>query len=90
MFLGTAFAGEDEITGVQLSMDGGVTWLDAELTYQNGPGVWALWRYDWVAEPGDYVVIARCTTATGATSNDAGGGSLDGYDASMTIEITVI
>ena len=89
LLLGTAFAGEDEIVSVQVSTDGGETFVDAELTYQNGPGVWTLWRYDWVAAPGDYVVIVRCTTASGATSNDDGGGSLEGYDASMSIEITV-
>jgi DMSO/TMAO reductase YedYZ molybdopterin-dependent catalytic subunit len=89
LFLGNAFAGEDPVTRVQISTDGGATWEDAELTYEGGPGVWVQWRYDWVAEPGDYEVIARCTTASGATSNDNGGGSLDGYDASMSIQITV-
>lgn len=90
VFLGTAFAGEDEITAVQLSMDGGVSWQDAELTYQNGPGVWTQWRFDWIAEPGEYTIIARCTAASGATSNDSGGSSLTGYDASMTIGLTVV
>lgn len=88
--LGTAFAGEDPIVKVEVSTDGS-SWEDAEITYAPGPGVWALWRYDWDAEPGDYTVQARCTTASGATSDldprgtDPGGG----YDGSMEIEVTV-
>lgn len=87
--LGTAFAGEDPVVAVVISADGGETWSDAKLTYAPGPGIWALWRFDWEAAPGDYVVIARCVTASGATSNDDGGASLDGYDASMRIEVEV-
>ena len=87
--LGTAFAGEDPIVAVMITTDGGATWVEAELTYAPGPGIWALWRYDWEAAPGDYVVMARCVTASGATSNDQGGRSLEGYDASMQIEVRV-
>lgn len=88
--LGTAFAGEDPVVRVEISTDGGATWTDAQITYPGAAGIWALWRFDWVAEPGTYTVIARCHTEGGATSNDDGGANTDGYDASMhlTVEVT--
>jgi DMSO/TMAO reductase YedYZ molybdopterin-dependent catalytic subunit len=91
VILVTAFEGEDPVVRVEVSTDDGGSWEDAEITYGPGAGIWVLWRKDWDAQPGDYVVSARCTTASGAVSNpdpngtDPGGG----YDGSMAIEVTV-
>lgn len=88
--LGTAFAGSDAVTGVLVSVDGGATWADAELTYQNGPDVWVLWRFRWEASPGEHRVQARCRTASGAQSGgEAPTASLDGWDGSMVVDVTV-
>jgi hypothetical protein len=90
--LGTAFAGSDEIARVEISTDGGATWTDAELTYQNGPDIWTLWRFDWDdAEPGDYDVRMRVTTVSGAMSSEDPDGTnfLNGYDGGMEISVRV-
>lgn len=90
--LGTAFAGEDPVVRVEISLDDGGTWADAEITYAPGPGIWALWQYDFAADPGDYTIKARCTTASGATSADdpLGTDATSGYDGSMAIDVTVV
>ncbi len=89
--LGTAYAGSDEITRVEISLDGGATWTDAELTYQNGPDVWTLWRYTWTVTEGVYRVQARCTTRSGAMSGgEFATGNLDGWDGSMVVDVEVV
>ncbi len=88
---GTAYAGSDPITRVEISLDDGETWTDAELTYQNGADVWTLWRYTWEASAGVYRVQARCTTASGGTSGgEFATGNLDGWDGSMTVDVEVV
>jgi hypothetical protein len=88
--VGTAYAGSDEIETVEVTTDGGETWAAAELTYQNGPDVWTLWRFSWDASPGVYRIQARCTTKSGAQSGDEyGTGTLDGYDGSMVVDVEV-
>jgi hypothetical protein len=90
-FVGTAFAGLDEITAVEVSLDGG-PWEPAAIDYQNGPQIWTLWSWEWMASgEGDHTVQVRCTTASGAQSLEehAGTSSLDGYNGSMTIGVRV-
>jgi hypothetical protein len=90
-FVGTAFAGLDPIAQVEVSVDGG-PYEPAEILYENGPSVWTLWTWDWVAgPPGDHQIQIRCTTASGAVSNDAPLGTmpLDGYNGSMAVGLRV-
>jgi DMSO/TMAO reductase YedYZ molybdopterin-dependent catalytic subunit len=88
-FVGTAFAGEDVIARVEVSIDGG-PWADAELDYATEqPGVWVLWSFRWRVPAGDHVVQARCTTTSGARSHPTSEGTapLEGYDGSMAIRV---
>jgi DMSO/TMAO reductase YedYZ molybdopterin-dependent catalytic subunit len=89
--LGTAFAGSDPIARVEMSLDGGATWQDAEITYQNGPDVWTLWAFDWDAVAGDYELQVRATTESGAASSPDPDGTdpLGGYDGSMLVRVSV-
>ncbi|MFP9060704.1 sulfite oxidase [Natrialbaceae archaeon A-chndr2] len=58
---GVAWAGDDAIERVEISDDGGETWIDAELFGPEYAGAWRLFRYDWAAEAGQYVLLSRAT-----------------------------
>ena len=68
--LGKAYAGEDPVTWVGVSADGGNGFGDAELTYSPGAHRWTLFRAEWRPESvGEYLVVVACATASGAETN---------------------
>ena len=63
---GRAWSGQDPISRVEFSADGGRTWDDARLEAPNGPHGWCAWSYEWDAsEPGDHELCVRATDAAG-------------------------
>jgi DMSO/TMAO reductase YedYZ molybdopterin-dependent catalytic subunit len=63
---GIAWAGEEAVGSVEVSTDGGRTWGQADLLGTPARYCWTLWEYLWeVAEPGDYALLARATSAGG-------------------------
>lgn len=57
---GVAFAGGHGISRVQVSLDEGRTWREAELKPPLSPWAWTLWRYDWMPEKtGDFTLKVR-------------------------------
>ncbi|QSB13513.1 sulfite oxidase [Natronosporangium hydrolyticum] len=65
---GRAWAGDAEVTGVEVSIDGGEHWTPAALEPSDAPAwVWRRWWYDWQATPGHYRLQARATDAAGRT-----------------------
>ena len=63
---GVAWAGEDEVSRVEVSTDGGDTWNDATLMGPQAPYSWTLWEYPWEAgSPGEYTILARATSSGG-------------------------
>ncbi|MFP4189184.1 MAG: molybdopterin-dependent oxidoreductase [Halobacteriales archaeon] len=68
---GVAWAGDDSIETVEISPDGGETWVDAELVAdeqdRGGDYSWTMFRYMWEAEPGDYTLVSRATDDQGRT-----------------------
>jgi DMSO/TMAO reductase YedYZ molybdopterin-dependent catalytic subunit len=65
-FFGVAWAGEDAVSRVEVSIDGGVTWNDATLMGPQAAYSWTLWEYLWEAEsPGDYTLLVRATSSRG-------------------------
>jgi len=68
--LGKAYAGEDPVTWVGVSADGGSAFGDAELTYSPGAHRWTLFRAEWRPESaGEYLLVVACETASGAKTN---------------------
>jgi DMSO/TMAO reductase YedYZ molybdopterin-dependent catalytic subunit len=60
--LGAAYAGADRVTRVDLSFDGGTTWMAAQLIGPDEPFAWRQWQYVWTgAGPGEYTLMARAT-----------------------------
>jgi DMSO/TMAO reductase YedYZ molybdopterin-dependent catalytic subunit len=62
---GVAFGGEKGIGLVEVSVDGGKNWQNAVLKEPTGTFSWRLWRYDWNAKPGNYVIVVRATNGNG-------------------------
>jgi DMSO/TMAO reductase YedYZ molybdopterin-dependent catalytic subunit len=59
---GAAWAGESEVSKVEVSADGGKTWSAAKLLGKAVPFCWRLWEYEWKpAEAGSAVLMARAT-----------------------------
>ena len=57
---GIAFAGRYGISRVQLSLDGGKTWNEAEMKPPLSRWSWGLWRYDWLPQgTGDFTLKVR-------------------------------
>jgi len=63
---GVAWAGEHAVARVEVSTDGGHSWIAAELTGLRAPYSWTLWEYLWeVAVPGEYSLMSRAVSADG-------------------------
>ena len=57
---GIAFAGRHGISRVQVSLDGGGSWRDAEIKKPLSKWAWTLWRFDWnPLQQGSYTLKVR-------------------------------
>jgi len=65
---GAAWAGENEVTRVDISTDQGKTWQPATFGPEKAKYAWRLWEYAWKpAKAGSYVVMSRATDSAGRT-----------------------
>ena len=63
---GAAWAGEADITKVEISTDEGATWQRAQLGREQARYAWRLWSYLWRAsKPGEYTIMSRATDSRG-------------------------
>ncbi len=92
--LGAAYAGEDRVARVEVSTDGGSTWLPAEFIGPDEPYAWRQWQYIWEAvAPGDYTLLSRATDSRGirqpakAAWNFLGYGNNGVEEHAVTIEV---
>lgn len=58
---GIAFSGDRGIQQVEVSRDGGQTWLPAELLPALGPLTWVFWKHLATLAPGSYLLAVRAT-----------------------------
>ncbi len=58
---GAAWAGEADVSKVEISTDGGSNWNAAMLGHEQARYAWRLWRYEWKAKPGEYSILARAS-----------------------------
>jgi len=65
---GYAFAGgERHVARVDVSLDGGVTWSQAELLDDLGRWAWRQWRTVVELAPGDHEILVRAWDSSAAT-----------------------
>jgi len=63
---GVAFAGDREISRVQVSTDGGATWKDARIKNPLSPYSWVIWATELdVTSKANYKIVVRATEKTG-------------------------
>jgi DMSO/TMAO reductase YedYZ molybdopterin-dependent catalytic subunit len=89
---GTAWAGEEAVSRVEVSLDGGATWREASLIGMRAPYSWTLWEYLWeVATPGEYTLLVRATSARGdvqpAAHDPLNGGYLIHHSRPLTVQV---
>ena len=90
---GRAWCGESEIVAVEVSVDGGMTWTEAELGDDLlGRWAWRGWRFVWQAEPGEYELCSRARDAAGSTQPLQPPWNLGGYmnNAVQRVPVTVL
>ncbi|MEW6735489.1 MAG: molybdopterin-dependent oxidoreductase [Acidobacteriota bacterium] len=60
LLTGIAFAGKAAVGKVEVSLDGGSSWQQAEIETQPEKNVWSIWKYHWPRPaPGNYTLICR-------------------------------
>ena len=63
---GIAWSGEGTITQVQLSIDGGKSWLPTQLKQDTNPYAWATWHFEIdFPNAGQYELMARASDSAG-------------------------
>ncbi len=62
---GRAWAGRLDVSGVEVSSDGGETWAEAQLDEAITPFAWRGWSYDWEAKAGRYTLCVRARDSAG-------------------------
>jgi len=64
--IGRAWSGWGHIDRVEISVDGGETWSDAELGPKpESSSSWRSWSFGWGAEPGEHELVVRATDDAG-------------------------
>jgi DMSO/TMAO reductase YedYZ molybdopterin-dependent catalytic subunit len=77
---GSAYAGEAEISKVDVSVDGGQTWIAAKLIGIEETYAWRHWEYLWDArEQGEYTIMSRATDARGRRQPENADWNVLGY-----------
>lgn len=62
---GVAWAGDDAIERIEISVDGGETWEEAERFGPDYSCAWRLFRYGWTATEGTHTLVSRATDEHG-------------------------
>jgi sulfite oxidase len=65
---GFAFSGAPDIAKVEVSDDGGATWMETALDSRHDPYAWRLWSFKWQPKgPGQAKLVVRATDGSGST-----------------------
>lgn len=86
---GRAWSGFGPITTVEVSIDGGESWEEAECEDPTGRYGWCTWRWRWEATPGEYVVSSRASDATGRGQPVEADWNVGGYEINSIQEVPV-
>ena len=90
--VGLAWAGEDAIAGVEVSVDQGQTWQPSRLIGPQAPYSWNLWEYLWdLPQAGSQSLLARANATGGRTQphehDPLNGGYLIHHSRALTVQV---
>jgi DMSO/TMAO reductase YedYZ molybdopterin-dependent catalytic subunit len=89
---GVAWAGEADVVRVEVSVDGGASWQDAQLGSDYARYAWRQWSFEWeIPRDGEFVITARATDQLGRTQSSTPAWNPNGYlnNAVERVRITV-
>jgi DMSO/TMAO reductase YedYZ molybdopterin-dependent catalytic subunit len=88
---GAAWAGETEVTEIEVSTDGGLTWVKAEFLDPAQRYAWRRWKYDWLTpkNPGQYTLLSRANDSNGNIQPDKHDENHGSYVINHTLPIEV-
>ena len=90
---GAAWAGENRVRRVEVSTDGGKSWLPARLGSEPKPYAWICWSHEWtIAAPGLYQLSVTATDDQGRQQPaERPSSRVDDYEWNhrQTIQVTV-
>jgi DMSO/TMAO reductase YedYZ molybdopterin-dependent catalytic subunit len=87
---GRAWSGWAPIDRVEVSVDDGETWADAQLEHPLSDFAWRGWRHEWDAQPGEHVLACRASDAAGNSQPTTPLWNLDGYCNNSVQRVRVV
>ena len=80
MVRGTSWTGSGEVSRVEVSIDGGRTWGEAELVGERAGNAWRQWEYPCeLTTPGHFILMAKATDSEGNTQPSSSSWNFRGY-----------
>jgi DMSO/TMAO reductase YedYZ molybdopterin-dependent catalytic subunit len=83
---GRSWSAQGSIRSVEVSFDGGASWLPAELSGRNVRQAWSQWSISWQATPGEHVLKARATDSAGNVQSESVPFNDSGYLFSAVVD----
>ena len=87
---GRAWSGAGPVAGVEVSIDGGASWSDADLGPQPSRWAWAPWSFLWQAAAGKYELLCRATDRAGNVQPVDQEWNFHGLQNNMTQRVPVL
>ena len=88
---GIAFAGDRGVSRVEVSTDGGRSWLPAVLKPALSPYSWVLWSREWSPPPGSYTLQVRAADGRGEVQSGIQTGPLpNGSTGYHTVSVRIL
>lgn len=88
--VGFAWSGDAAIERVDVSVDGGTSYADAEIVGSAGPFAWVKFRYRWTPAPGTYRIRSRAHDRAGNVQPEQAFWNLKGYQMNGIYEVSVV
>jgi DMSO/TMAO reductase YedYZ molybdopterin-dependent catalytic subunit len=88
---GWALAGPSGIKRVQVSIDDGASWHDAQIVENTSPYIWTVWKCHFAPQkPGEYIVRVKATDGNGTTQPESDSQTSSGMSGQPRMRLDVI